>query len=661
MNGVQEVFIYAGAHSEMIENFVHESRWAPTSASCPFSNLEFIRVADAHSVGDFLRDLDSRNIIGGDFILVHGDVVANVPLDGALAAHRARREANRDSCMTMILREGGEHEHRSKSKGITPIFAIDPRAKRCMHYEEMNPLQSDHYVTLDPDILKKPEIELRADLIDAQIDICTPDVLALWSESFDYELPRANFLHGVLKDWELNGKLIHAEIVDEGYTARANNLQMYEAITRDIQAGYAFPFGPACNIMKGQTYRRTGDNVYTEEDVEIANSAHLIDCTVGAGTRVGSNSTLTKCVIGRNCKVGSNVHISDSVIWDGATIAEGAVVERSILADSVTVGQKSNVGAGSLLSFDVEIGEGINVEPSSIISTVSHDAKPVSPDVSLVGQSGKGARFQNPEDDELDEEDPSRLQKTHIYSVAGYNLSSSSVSTFADNDFLSDDDSEAGALAGRNTERSRLSSFASDDSASGSAFHTDAVHGLLDVLRGTSGNFDSEKLEFTSLRLANNASDAAMRKAIATAFVRRAIELTNDNASGAAVEPSKAARQVLTSREGATAFVSDVGVGGESVAEQVEFALAVQRACAGSANKKVVEHARAGALLSGLLQHMYDLDVLEEDGVLGWWQDPRSEVGDGAAAVRERCQGLIEWLQNAEEEESSEEEEDDDE
>ena len=80
---------------------------------------------------------------------------------------------------------------------ITPIFAVDPSAKRCLHYEEMDPFQADHYVTLDPDLLKTKELEIRSDLIDAQIDICTPDVLAQWSESFDYELPRAHFLHGV--------------------------------------------------------------------------------------------------------------------------------------------------------------------------------------------------------------------------------------------------------------------------------------------------------------------------------------------------------------------------------------------------------------------------------------------------------------------------------
>ena len=38
-----------------------------------------------------MRDLDSRGLLVGDFLLVYGDVVSNLPLESALAAHRARR------------------------------------------------------------------------------------------------------------------------------------------------------------------------------------------------------------------------------------------------------------------------------------------------------------------------------------------------------------------------------------------------------------------------------------------------------------------------------------------------------------------------------------------------------------------------------------------
>lgn len=657
MNDVQEVFIYCGAHHDQIERYVHNSRWSPISRSCPFSTLEFIRVADARSVGDFLRDLDKRNIIGGDFLLVHGDLISNLSLESALAAHKARREANRDSCMTMVLREAGETDHRTKSRTITPVFIVDPRKNRCLHYEETNPFHADRYVDLDPAILENAEAEVRTDLIDAQIDICTPDVLALWSESFDYEVPRANFLHGVLKDWELNGKMIHTEIVTEGYSARATNLQMYDAISQDVLGGWVYPFTPDCNLLKGQTYRLRDGNVYQEDDVLVGDDTETFNVILGRDTNIGSNTLIQNCVIGRSCKIGSNVRLVNSFIWDDVEIADDAVVEHAIIADAAHVGVGATVREGALVSYRVRIGEKSDIEASTVLSLLTYNRDPILSEPQVVGAEGKGGRFRYDEEDEAETGELARLENSLVYNLDQFDIESSSASTFDDDD-LSDDDSEAAsATPSQPMGRSRLSSFASDDSGAPnfSSFHADAVHGLLEVLRGSIGNFDSEKLEFTSLRLANNASDVAMRKAVATAFVRRAVELMNVDASG--LDAAKAAKEALTSRTGASAFVADVGVGGDSVSEQLEFALAVQRACVSSA--KVIEVGKAGNLLAAMLQQMYDLDILEEEGLLAWWEDARGKEGEVMPVVRAKCQALIEWLENAEEESDDDDDDED--
>ncbi|KAI1292997.1 eIF4-gamma/eIF5/eIF2-epsilon [Xylaria venustula] len=658
MNDVQEVFIYCGAHSEQIENYIQNSRWLPIAQSSPFAVLDFIRVADARSVGDFLRDLDGRGIIGGDFLLVHGDLVSNLSLEGALAAHRARREANRDSCMTMVLREAGDAEHRTKSKTNTPVFIVDPKKNRCLHYEEINPFQADRYVDLDPTILENAEAEARTDLIDAQIDICTPDVLALWSESFDYELPRANFLHGVLKDWELNGKMIHTEIVNEGYSARATNLQMYDAISRDVLGRWAYPFTPDCNLLKGQTYQLLDDNVYQEDDVLVEDDTKTVGSLLGRDTHVGTKSIIQGSIIGRNCKIGSNVRIHNSFIWDDVEIDDGAVIEHAIIADASRVGKGATVREGSLVFYGVQVGEKTDIAAYTVLTLVDNNHSPLQSQPQVVGAQGKGALFEYPEEDEVGREELTRLENSLIYKLDQFDIDASSVSSLEDDSFSDDDSEAASATPSQPTARSRLSSFASDDSGAPnfSSFHADAVHGLLEVLRGAVGDFDSEKLEFTSLRLANNASDVAMRKAVATAFVRRAVELMN--AESSSLDAVKAAKETLTSRAGASAFVADVGVGGDSISEQLEFALAVQKACASST--KVIEAGKAGNLLAAMLQQMYDLDVLEEEGLIAWWEDARGKEGEIMPVVRAKCQPLIEWLENAEEESDDDESDEDD-
>jgi translation initiation factor eIF-2B subunit epsilon len=64
-------------------------------------------------VGDALRELDSKQLIATDFLLVHGDFISNLPLEAILDEHRKRRSQDKNVIMTMILREGGE-SHRSK-------------------------------------------------------------------------------------------------------------------------------------------------------------------------------------------------------------------------------------------------------------------------------------------------------------------------------------------------------------------------------------------------------------------------------------------------------------------------------------------------------------------------------------------------------------------
>lgn len=658
MNGVNEVYIYCGAFTDQVEDYIHRSRWAPTSRSCPFSNVQFVRLSDARSVGDILRDLDKRALVDGDFLVVHGDLVSNFMLDGVLAAHRKRKEASKANIMTVVLRSGGDDDHRTKTNGITPIFAIDAKTQRCLQYDEMNPLQSDHYLSLDPAIPDElsAAFEVRSDLIDAHIDICTPDVLALWSESFDYELPRKNFLHGVLKDWELNGKAIHAEILEDGYAARASNLQMYDAISRDILGRWTFPFIPENNLVPTQTYQRHPNGLVMEHNVSHAHDARLVNAVIGRDTTIGQGSKVSNCFVGKGCKIGANVVLEDTFVWDNTTIGDETRITHSIVGESAFIGKSCTFPAGCLIASRVQIGDNVSLNKGTTLSTLTLSGDQISPNTKLLGADTNAAAFTDLDEDDLDERDPSRLQKSLIYSLADFNISTTSISTLA-SDVDSDDEADDNFLSpgAASSSRSRLSSFASDDSTGKMSFHVDAVHGLLDALRGETNDFDSAKLEFMGLRLANDASDSMMRKAVSTAFARRAAELlTPEHGS---LEPAKAAEKALTSKRGATTFIEEVGVGGEET-EQIEYILATQKALQHIKNP---DQTKLGTLLAAMLQQLYALDILEEDGILGWWKDGRAAEGDVMSALREKCAVLIEWLENAEEEDDDDDEDSDDE
>ena len=65
------------------------------------------------SVGDALRDLDAKNLLRSDFVLVTGDVVSNLDLGKVLQAHKQRKQTDKNSIMTMVLKEASP-DHRSR-------------------------------------------------------------------------------------------------------------------------------------------------------------------------------------------------------------------------------------------------------------------------------------------------------------------------------------------------------------------------------------------------------------------------------------------------------------------------------------------------------------------------------------------------------------------
>ena len=54
------------------------------------------------SAGEALRLVDQKDLIKSDFVLVSGDVIANLDLKGIIAAHKQRRVKDRHAIMTMV-------------------------------------------------------------------------------------------------------------------------------------------------------------------------------------------------------------------------------------------------------------------------------------------------------------------------------------------------------------------------------------------------------------------------------------------------------------------------------------------------------------------------------------------------------------------------------
>ncbi|KNC46723.1 uncharacterized protein AMSG_11564, partial [Thecamonas trahens ATCC 50062] len=191
-SGVKEIFVFCCAHPELISAHLDGSKWTKASSKVTVTTIINTQCI---TIGDALRDMDSRDVISGDFVLVAGDVVSNLDLRPVIAEHKRRREADKGAIMTSVYKKVAP-SHRTRSLNDDVIVGLNTETSEVVYFSsEVESSKIDLDVRLFTEV---PKLELRHDLLDTFIDICAPEVLMLFSDNFDYSDLRSDFVRGIL-------------------------------------------------------------------------------------------------------------------------------------------------------------------------------------------------------------------------------------------------------------------------------------------------------------------------------------------------------------------------------------------------------------------------------------------------------------------------------
>jgi translation initiation factor eIF-2B subunit epsilon len=242
--GVEEVFLLSSYPSQ-ITTYLESSRWGERGYPVKTS---VISAPTARSVGDFLREVDRRGLVKSDFVLVRGGVLSNLALPSIVEEHRKNKEHDKDvMLMTIVLmqNEGAFSSRRYDNFRIclrrnlrdARLHVLDEaNTSVSSEYEFHRCLLSEHvevyperkrYVHLSKEIFSRhPNVLFRNDLYDCNVEICTPEVPALFTENFDYEDLRRDFVNGVLTS-DLLTKNIYCYIPNHGYGGNITSFEEY--------------------------------------------------------------------------------------------------------------------------------------------------------------------------------------------------------------------------------------------------------------------------------------------------------------------------------------------------------------------------------------------------------------------------------------------------
>lgn len=239
---------------------------------------------------------------------------------------------------------------------------------------------------------------------------CLPrtQIPALFSENFDYQSLRADFVPGILTSDLLDTKIfLHispstssfpcaaSTSATIGYGAQITGTRQYHAVVSDLIRGTAQPLRPGTLSWPGERFTQRGAaligaNVTISRCVELPVSspspppllAHTVfpphrDAQLGPDVLVGARSSIAQGVILRRTTVASNVvvdastSISSSHLWDDVQIGPRCRIDHCIIGTRARILEGCTLARGCVIGPDVVIGPKVSLAPFTRIGARS--------------------------------------------------------------------------------------------------------------------------------------------------------------------------------------------------------------------------------------------------------------------------------------------------
>ncbi|KAB0799072.1 hypothetical protein PPYR_06952 [Photinus pyralis] len=371
LGGIEETFLFCCSNVVMIKQHINSS--IEKSAGWSLTMKVHVIVSETcRSFGDCIRDLDAKALIRGDFVLLEPGIVGNIKLLPIIKKHNETCNTDKGAAMTLILQEAGLGQ-RGRCSFEEVLMVATPNNRVLLHQKLGTSKKAKIELPLEI-LMDNASVNIYHNLKDTHISICSPNVLSLFSDNFDFQT-KDDFVRGLLINEEILGSTIYWHLIKGNqYGAAVTNWRMYQSVSRDILHRWLYPLVPDMGISSQQrSYIHLQNNVYRSKDVHLTQSNSLIeDVIIGGGSSVGDKTRISRSIIGESVKIGDNVIIEDSFVFSNTVIGDNSVIQHSI------IGQKCVLETGCIVTKASVIGKGVVLPENSIIENYlirSHSSK----------------------------------------------------------------------------------------------------------------------------------------------------------------------------------------------------------------------------------------------------------------------------------------------
>jgi translation initiation factor eIF-2B subunit epsilon len=417
--GVQELYIVCVSYE--VESYINQiivsSSTSTSSILLQQMKIIIIRDTTISNDGDALREMEKRNVIQSDpFILIYGDCITNISLKEPIQQYQNQRSMDSSTILFMLLKPIGTTGTFASSSSLhstlddvvigfnnTPATTTSTsnttNVKRILLYDNHS---NRKYVQYPCSFMNTicTEIEIRNDLYDIGIDLCSPELLIRFSDEFDYQHIRDEFVTNTVLEEEigLQQSIYGCIVPNTSYGCRIYDLRTYHIISKDILRRYVYPTVPdnvamittssssssACTETSSTSvsnlrYSIQKHFLYQQYESYLENNTNYSKSYTTSNTRIGRTSTVHgpglvgyNCHIGENCNIRScmigkynTIHdhctILDTHIWDNVTIESNVTIQQSIIGNNVTIKSGVTISRGCIIGNGCIIGKNITL------------------------------------------------------------------------------------------------------------------------------------------------------------------------------------------------------------------------------------------------------------------------------------------------------------
>lgn len=192
---------------------------------------------------------------------------ADVALMSCARACRERRAKDKGAILTAVMRKV-EPGHRVRPVGDDCVVFLDDQTKQILSYDPLDRGKAHALISLE-ELSQHAVVQVRHDLMDTRIYICAPDVLALFTENFDYQQVGRDFIRGVIQS-DILSNTLHAHITTDAYAAFVQSFRVYDAVSRDVILGWTAPMAPDTSLIADVNYSYRRGHIYIAQNVVLA-------------------------------------------------------------------------------------------------------------------------------------------------------------------------------------------------------------------------------------------------------------------------------------------------------------------------------------------------------------------------------------------------------